>query len=271
MTEESRRRRFRGTAEVSGRTFVAFLVVALVVGVAVAIATHALATSATVSTACACAEESVAATWWREWWDAVSAGALAAVSVILAVTIWAKPLPDASPAAQRRTLGALTAVTVVVASFPVVTLLTRVSPLTMAGLWMLAIGAGGLSVVFLCIALPIGLGQRVPPAPPRGTASISPPPGPGPGPGPGSPPPQGTPPPSPEPPPHRIPVVSAVEPALDARDDGVVSSGPHPEGEPPPVRRPRGAPSRVIVSTLAAAGAALIAIVAFMLGRRSRR
>lgn len=261
MTEESRRRRSRGTAEVSGGTFVAFLVVALVVGVAVAIAIHALATSAT---ACACAEESVAATWWRDWWDAVSAGALAAVSVILAATIWAKPLPDASPAARRRTLGALTAVTVVVASFPVVTLLTRVSPLTMAGLWILAIGAGGLSVVFLCIALPIGLGQRVPPAPPRGTASVSPPRGPRP------PHPQGTPP-SPEPPPHRIPVVSAAEPALDARDDGVVSSGPHPEGEPPPVRRPRGAPSRAMVSTLAAGGAALIAIVAFMLGRRSRR
>ncbi|KXC05349.1 hypothetical protein [Microbacterium hominis] len=55
MTEESRRRRSRGTAE------------------------------------------SVAATRWREWWDAVSAGALVAVSVILAVIIWAKPLPDASP------------------------------------------------------------------------------------------------------------------------------------------------------------------------------
>ncbi len=51
------------------------------------------------------AAESVAARWWREWWDTVSAGALAAVSVILAATIWAKPLPDVSPA--RAATGAL--------------------------------------------------------------------------------------------------------------------------------------------------------------------
>ncbi len=251
MTEESRRRNPRGTAEVSGWTFFWYLVAAVIVGVAVTAATHALDSWPELSTGGERTAEHVVVKWWLEWWDAGSAGALAAVSVILAATIWAKPLPDASPAARKRTLVALTAITVVVASFPVVTLLTRLLPPTITGLWIFLIGAGGLCVVFICLAVPIGLGRRVPSAVSQAPPKVSP------APQPSQPSPVGA-------PRSPAPAPSTAQTPDDAPDDGIPMPEP-PVGKNSP--RPRG--SRVNLS-LMLGGAAIIAAVAFMIGRRSR-
>jgi hypothetical protein len=94
-----------------------------------------------------------------EWLEALMAGLLAGASVLLAATIWSRRARGESERSWNRKLTALTAVTLVLAGYPLINWAIRLVPITpMPGLvWWIVLCSGAALVVALCVLIPWAL------------------------------------------------------------------------------------------------------------------